>query len=156
MKNYLGLDLGTNSIGWALVERDDNLERGKIIGIGSRILPTDVELLSKYETGQAASKNAKRRQFRGSRRLKFRYKLRRDRLIQAMKLLGWIDENFQAGHVMPISESRLEEMKSAFGSSQIPDDWIVYYMRHIGLTEKLEKSELARVVYQMNQRSRCA
>lgn len=152
MKNILGLDVGTNSIGWALVERDDQFNNGKILGIGSRILPTDAELLSKFETGQAASKNAKRRQFRGSRRLKFRYKLRRDRLIHAMKLLGWINENFKPGNTLPVSISRLEQMKTAFGTSQISDDWIVYFLRHIGLTEKLEKSELARVVYHMNQR----
>jgi CRISPR-associated endonuclease Csn1 len=152
MKNILGLDLGTNSIGWALVEKDDQFKDGKILGLGSRILPTDSELLSKFETGQAASKNANRRQFRGSRRLKFRYKLRRDRLIKAMKLLGWINEDFQPGHTLTVSISRLEQMKTAFGTSQISDDWVVYFLRHIGLEEKLEKSELARVVYHMNQR----
>jgi len=44
MKKILGLDLGTNSIGWALIERDfenktDNfLGKGNIIGMGSRII----------------------------------------------------------------------------------------------------------------------
>lgn len=152
MKKILGLDLGTNSIGWALIERDDNFNEGKILGIGSRILPTDAELLSNFETGLAASKNAKRRQFRGSRRLKFRYKLRRDRLIQAMKLLGWIKDDFCPGHTFPVSSARLDQMRAEFGLSQISDDWIVYYLRHIGLTQKLELIELARVLYHMNQR----
>lgn len=152
MKNILGLDLGTNSIGWALVERDDQYSNGRIIGIGSRILPTDVELLSKFESGQAASKNAKRRQFRGSRRLKSRYKLRRDRLIKAMKILGWLGADFKPGHTIPISTSRLEQMRTAFGKTEIPDDWVVYFLRHIALSEKIEKLELARVIYHMNQR----
>lgn len=42
MKKILGLDLGTNSIGWALVDNDEK----KILGMGSRmdskINPTDV------------------------------------------------------------------------------------------------------------------
>jgi len=152
MKNILGLDLGTNSIGWALVERNDQYTDGKIIGIGSRILPTDVELLSKFETGQAASKNAKRRQFRGSRRLKARYKLRRDRLIKAMKILGWIDADFKPGHTIPIAATRLAQMRTEFGKTEIPDDWVVYFLRHMALSEKIEKSELARVIYHMNQR----
>lgn len=152
MKNYLGLDLGTNSIGWAFVQKDEITGHGKILGIGSRIIPTDTELLSKFETGQAASKNAKRRQFRGSRRLRSRYKLRRTRLIKAMQLLGWISADFKPGSIMPLHASRINEMKEAFGLEDVPDDWIVYYLRHIGLSEKLDKTEIARIVYHMNQR----
>ena len=35
MKKILGLDLGTNSIGWALVDSKGQ----KILGMGSRIIP---------------------------------------------------------------------------------------------------------------------
>ncbi len=38
MKKILGLDLGTNSIGWALVNEDKDNKKGEIIGIGSRII----------------------------------------------------------------------------------------------------------------------
>ena len=93
MKKILGLDIGTNSIGWSLIERDEEKEAGKILGIGCRIIPTDVELLSNYETGLAASKNANRRQARGARRLKQRYKIRRERLIETLKLLGWVSSD---------------------------------------------------------------
>lgn len=40
-KNILGLDLGTNSIGWALVEIDHENKTLKILGLGSRIIPMD-------------------------------------------------------------------------------------------------------------------
>lgn len=36
MKKILGLDLGTNSIGWALIENNN------ILGMGSRIFPEGV------------------------------------------------------------------------------------------------------------------
>ncbi|NCT18442.1 MAG: hypothetical protein GW771_09450, partial [Flavobacteriia bacterium] len=39
MAKILGLDLGTNSIGWAVV--DDNAN--KILGMGSRIFPEGVK-----------------------------------------------------------------------------------------------------------------
>lgn len=151
-KKILGLDLGTNSIGWSIVERDFENETGKILGIGSRIIPTDSELLSKYEAGQAASKNAGRRQARGARRLKQRYKLRRQRLIESLKILGWLPNEFQAGNQMLVSEQVLLEMKAAFGTNEISDDWVVYYLRHKALTHDVSKEELARILYHMNQR----
>ncbi|WP_346984797.1 hypothetical protein [Chryseobacterium sp. POE27] len=36
-KNILGLDLGTNSIGWALVKQDFDNKQWEILGTGSRI-----------------------------------------------------------------------------------------------------------------------
>lgn len=35
MKTLLGLDLGTNSIGWALVQQDFDKKEGQILGLGS-------------------------------------------------------------------------------------------------------------------------
>ena len=52
MAKILGLDLGTNSIGWALIEDNQN----KILGLGTRIFPMGVENLGDGE-GEI-SKNA--------------------------------------------------------------------------------------------------
>ena len=41
MKRILGLDLGTNSIGWALVDSEEQ----RILGMGSRIIPMDQGVL---------------------------------------------------------------------------------------------------------------
>ena len=38
MKNILGLDLGSNSIGWALVQQDFENKQGKIMAASSRII----------------------------------------------------------------------------------------------------------------------
>ena len=66
----LGLDLGTNSIGWALIDNKSN----EIIGMGSRIFPVGVDNLGDGE-GEL-SKNASRTGARGTRRQFFRKKLR--------------------------------------------------------------------------------
>ena len=40
MKKILGLDLGTNSIGWAVVNANDELDKVTgIVAAGSRIIP---------------------------------------------------------------------------------------------------------------------
>jgi CRISPR-associated endonuclease Csn1 len=42
MKKILGLDLGTNSIGWALVnEANDEKEKSSIIKLGTRVIHYD-------------------------------------------------------------------------------------------------------------------
>jgi len=56
-KKILGLDLGTNSIGWALVEqnfeiKEDkviDLKEGAIIDIGSRIVPMSQDVLGDFD-----------------------------------------------------------------------------------------------------------
>jgi CRISPR-associated endonuclease Csn1 len=152
MKKILGVDIGTNSIGWALINWDAQSFQGNIIDMGSRILPTDAELLSNYEKGLAASKNATRRQARGARRLLQRYKLRRQRLIDALQLLNWLPVGFNPGNQLPVSAESLKEMTAFFVTDKIPADWVVYYLRYKALTQKIELSELARVLYHMNQR----
>lgn len=104
-KKILGLDIGTNSIGAALINLPEKFEdygkEGNIEWLGSRIIPFDGDYLQKFESGtQAETKAAFRRGKRGSRRLKHRYKLRRARLVKILKSLGWIDESF------PLDESR--------------------------------------------------
>jgi CRISPR-associated endonuclease Csn1 len=60
MKKILGLDLGTNSIGWALIEIDENHEPIRIIAMGSRIIPLDSKERDQFQQGQAISKNQDR------------------------------------------------------------------------------------------------
>ena len=103
MKKILGLDIGTNSIGAALIQIpksiDDFGKEGKIEWLGSRIVPFDTEYTKAYEVGQNGSPQVKtpaanRRIKRGSRWLKHHYKLRRTRLIKVLKLVEWLSEDF--------------------------------------------------------------
>ncbi len=80
MARILGLDLGTNSIGWALV--DDTEKR--IVDIGVRIFPEGVNL----EKGKEVSKNATRREKRQLRRQNFRRKMRKRILAKKLQEYG--------------------------------------------------------------------
>lgn len=190
-KNVLGLDLGTNSIGGALIklpiEYYDYGKNGKIEWLGSRILP-DTDYIKAFETGQTNGPNvhtpaAVRRIKRGARRLKHRYKLRRSRLIKVFKALGWLDEEFpedfkkakrqsegfkfSISNYLPFSDNTINEFENEFGikgqksikksgrkggKSVLPEDWIIYYLRKKALTQKIDISELARIIYMLNQR----
>jgi len=60
VKNILGLDLGTNSIGWALIKIDDNGTPIRIIAMGSRIIPMSPNDRDEFERGLSITKNQNR------------------------------------------------------------------------------------------------
>jgi CRISPR-associated endonuclease Csn1 len=98
LKKILGLDLGTNSIGWALIEENNELRIGKIIAAGSRIIPMSQDVLGKFDSGQSLSQTAERTDFRGIRRLRERHLLRRERLHRVLNLFGFLPEHY-AGQI---------------------------------------------------------
>ncbi|MEG2509185.1 MAG: type II CRISPR RNA-guided endonuclease Cas9, partial [Chryseobacterium sp.] len=59
-KNILGLDLGTNSIGWALIEVDENNIPIRIIAMGSRIIPLSTSDKEEFQRGLSITKNQSR------------------------------------------------------------------------------------------------
>ena len=86
MKRILGLDLGTNSIGWALVnEKENENEQSSIIKLGVRVNPLTVDEQQNFEKGKSITTNADRTLKRGMRRNLQRYKLRRENLIEVLK-----------------------------------------------------------------------
>jgi len=93
-KKILGLDLGTNSIGWALVDSDDNGKPFSIMGMGSRIIPMTQDVLGKFDSGVSISQTAARTGFRGVRRIKERHILRRERLHRVLNILGFLPEHY--------------------------------------------------------------
>ena len=96
MKTILGLDLGTNSIGWALIEIDDEKKLLKIIGLGSRIIPMDGQEFSKFNAGQKIiSAAGNRTTLHRARITKERYLLRRDRLHLVLNLLEALPEHYK-------------------------------------------------------------
>ena len=93
MKKILGLDLGTNSIGWAVVnEAENDSELSSIIKVGVRVNPLTVDELSNFEKGKSITTNAERTLKRGMRRNLQRYKLRREELIKILKEYGFIND----------------------------------------------------------------
>lgn len=95
-KNILGLDLGTNSIGWALIEIDHENKTLKIIAVGSRIIPMDGQEFSKFNAGQKVESAAgNRTALHRARITKERYLLRRDRLHLVLNLLEALPEHYK-------------------------------------------------------------
>lgn len=107
-KNILGLDLGTNSIGWAWLQQDDTeqtiqteylLQNNPTIRMsGSRIIPTSGDVINDFEAGKAVSKTKDRTTFRMTRRMNERFKLRRERLNRVLRILGMLPAHY-AQHV---------------------------------------------------------
>lgn len=96
MKKILGLDLGTNSIGWAVVSTDKDNHPVKIEGIGSRIIPMDAATLSDFNRGNSKSQTAERTRYRSTRRLRERFLLRRERLHRVLHILGFLPEHYDS------------------------------------------------------------
>lgn len=93
-KKILGLDLGTNSIGWALVEGDIENRKGNIVDLGVRIIPMSQEILGDFEKGSSISQTSERTRLRGVRRLLERTKLRRERLHRVLNILGYLPDHY--------------------------------------------------------------
>ena len=141
MAKILGLDLGTNSIGWALIDDVQN----KILGIGSRIFPMGVENLGEGE-GREMSKNAGRTGARGVRRQFFRRRLRKKILLKALS------ENYMC----PMVASDFEDWKKTkeFPTEKLAN-WFAlnpYELRQKALNEKLTLEEIGRIFYHLIQR----
>ena len=96
MKRILGLDLGSNSIGWAFVQQDFENKQGKIIATGSRIIPMDQGILGDFEKGNTVSQTAERTAYRTTRRLRERHLLRRERLHRVLHILGFLPPHYDA------------------------------------------------------------
>lgn len=94
MKKILGLDLGTNSIGWAVIGTDDNYKPTEIINAGSRIIPMDAGAIGDFNKGTIKTQTSERTRTRGVRRLRERELLRRERLHRVLNILGFLPVHY--------------------------------------------------------------
>lgn len=125
MKHTIGLDIGTNSIGWVLIEGN------RIIDKGINIFPIGTNLIKGI---QEETKNQKRGEYRRAKRNLFRYKLRRSKLKQYLKNLGFLP-NFD----------KLMKVEGDYQSSQL------YKLRSEALHTKIEpKEDIGRIFLLLN------
>lgn len=128
MKKILGLDLGTNSIGWAVVnaeekQREDEtsyLQPTGISAAGSRIIPMSADILGDFDKGNSVSQTAERTGYRGVRRLHERNLLRRERLLRVLSLMDFLPEHYASqinryGKFINHSEPKLAWLKDETG-----------------------------------------
>lgn len=95
-KKNLGLDLGTNSIGWALINQDVENKTGEIVKLGTRIIPMSEDILGKFDSGITESSAANRTKLRGIRRLRERHLLRRERLHRVLNILDFLPKHYKS------------------------------------------------------------
>ena len=121
----LGLDLGTNSIGWALIDEPGE----EIIATGVRVFPEGVD---RDQQGGEKSKSQTRRTARGTRRLLMRRSRRKRKLRSVLTEAG----------LLPRDEAALDELLAVNP----------YPLRTRICREKLGPFEIGRVLLHLNQR----
>ena len=84
LRNILGLDLGTTSIGFAHVIEADTSKQSSIKKIGVRVNPLTTDEQTNFEKGKPITTNAGRTLARSARRNLQRFKLRRENLIEIL------------------------------------------------------------------------
>lgn len=129
-KKVLGLDLGSNSIGWALLEETDG-KANKIIDLGSRIF------IKAVEEKTPTPKNVKRRDARLARRVIQRRARRKQRMLNYLASLNLLPIELQ-GHTQP------EVILNSLGNP--------YQLRAKALDTALTPYEMGRVLLHLVQR----
>jgi CRISPR-associated endonuclease Csn1 len=126
----LGLDLGPNSVGWALIdaefENGAQIAESGLLAAGVRVFEEGVD---NFDTSKEASRAAARRATRSARRRQRRLLERRQRLRAALQ---------QAG-LLPTDEAALREV---FALDPYP-------LRAKALDEALTLPELGRVIHNL-------
>ncbi len=132
MKKILGLDLGVGSIGWCLIQTDNDGNPQAILGIGSRIVPLSTDDTNEFSSGNAISKNQKRTQKRTIRKGYDRFQLRRQYLTEELRKLGMLpDEALIKLPVLKLWQLRADAATPG---------------------KKLSLPEIGRVLYHINQK----
>ncbi len=158
-QRILGLDVGTNSLGWAVVDYDAERaeeEQYTPVDAGVHVFEEGV----KMEKGNEASRAAERT---GHRRLRIGYWRRKCRKIALLRVLMKYDlcpalthealKEWQQKKVYPLSEAFMLWQRTDEATHKNP-----YYYRHLCLTQPLDLSQqknrrlLGRALYHLNQR----
>jgi CRISPR-associated endonuclease Csn1 len=135
MRKVLGLDLGTTSIGWAVVnEAENDKEKSEIVKLGVRVNPLTVDEQQNFEKGKSITTNADRTLKRSMRRSLQRFKLRKENLIEILIEKGFINSS------TPFSENG---NKSTFET---------YRYRAKAANEEITLEQFARVLLMINKK----
>lgn len=149
MTKILGLDLGTNSIGWAIVNKDEN--NFNLLDKGVRIFSEGV----KSEKGIESSRAAERTGYRSARKIKYRRKLRKYETLKVLSKNG----------MCPLSIEEVEDWKkSGFKKYPLNPEFLKwlrtnedkninpYFFRDKASKQKVTLYELGRALYHIAQR----
>lgn len=154
MERILGIDTGTNSLGWAIIDKEDG--KIQLVDKGTNIFSEGV----KIEKGIESSKAAERTEHRSVRKHYWRRKIRKIRLLTILS----------NNHLCPpLDKSSLRQwrLKKIYPNNELFMEWQrtedkacvnPYKFRYICLTQKLDLTDvtqryiLGRALYHLNQR----
>ena len=156
----LGLDLGSNSIGWAIRDTEKNINE-QIVKYGSKIFEEGIKL----EKGIPASKTAERTDLRGMRRTYFRRKFRKYGVLKILllnnycpltleELNKWLRPEKHVKPVYPNSKDFRNWIRLDFNNDRTPDYSDIYELRYFAANsdKPLGKFEIGRILYSYAQR----
>lgn len=137
-RNYiLGLDIGISSVGWGLLELNNNNNPYKIIDVGSRIFtPGEVE-----KTGDSRAKA--RREKRGARRIIRRREFRLDRIRNLLYERGYLKANITSNIVSIKNEQLSLAFNNMINNYYKDKDTNPYKLKVEALDRKLTEEELS-------------
>ncbi|WP_187477669.1 type II CRISPR RNA-guided endonuclease Cas9 [Amniculibacterium sp. G2-70] len=133
-KKILGLDLGTNSIGWAYVTEGETQNESEIKQIGVRVNPLTVDEQTNFEKGKSITTNADRTLKRGARRNLDRYQLRRENLLEVLT----------KANIINATAKLCEDGKQT--------TFQTWELRAKAASERIELNEFARVLLAINKK----
>jgi CRISPR-associated endonuclease Csn1 len=137
----LGLDMGSNSLGWAIIETDTNNNPKSLLNAGVRVFKAGLDDLE--TDGLGKSRNLARREARGRRRLLRRHRQRLIELGISLQKHGLISNTFNFEN----DDERHNFFLNLDKKIESP-----YSLRAKALDHKLELLELGRVLYHLCQK----
>lgn len=152
-KVVLGLDIGTNSVGWALVKTDKRKIPIGIVDMGVRIFEESVS--GDISSGKEESKNSERRAKRLIRRQLNRRKRRLAKLFCLLQRLGFLPDGERADDILRAYDvSLFEKYSKLLPESDLRyfSHTLLYRLRAFALDNELEDFEFGRVIYHLAQR----
>ncbi len=136
-KNYiLGLDIGISSVGWGLLELDENNTPYKIIDVGSRIFTPGEET-----TGDSKAKA--RREKRGARRIIRRREFRLDRVRNLLYEKDYLKANITSNIVSIKNQELSLAFNNMINNYYKDKDTNPYKLKVEALDRKLSEEELS-------------
>lgn len=162
----LGLDVGPNSIGWAVVdcEREEDAEGHK--GIYAGYKPVSLRALNSrifldmLDAKTQVPKNQKRRAARGARNRRTYYKERRNKLVKILVENGLLPDDYRQDPQTVLNNIDREYGERKVGKAWNKKTWTItekaycspYAMRNFALDEKLEPYEFGRLLLHLQRR----
>lgn len=139
MKKVLGINVNLSAVSWAFADRaESDSETGALLRSGVRVPNLSPAEKRAFARGETAATNLQRKEFRNIRRMRNRYLLRRQRLIDALR----------REHILLPGELLSED-----GPDSTYETWM---LRAKAASEKISLQEFSRVLLMMNKSRGCS